>query len=96
MLDITKGFSAGYVFILGLNEGILPKSNKNSKDLEICLFNVALTRTVKKCFFISTNLFAGKREGIPSIFIDWIDRHRLRSLYINKDYWRKCNGQKNV
>ena len=33
-----KGLSAGYVFAVGLNEGNLPRDNRNPTDIEICQF----------------------------------------------------------
>ncbi|BBB47929.1 UvrD-helicase domain-containing protein [Pelolinea submarina] len=50
-----KGLSAGHVFIVGLNEGIVPKidSNGNVDNIEYCKFVVALTRTLKRCYLLS-------------------------------------------
>jgi superfamily I DNA/RNA helicase len=84
-----KGISAGYVFAVGLNEGILPKNNQNPKDLEICQFIVILSRTVKKCYFLSVYSFAGKKAGAPSVFINWIDQERIRNETVDKSYWSK-------
>lgn len=84
-----KGLSAGYVFILGLNEGNLPKNNSSPSDIEICQFIVALARTIKKCYLISVSRFAGKPEGGRSIFIDWINRKRITYEGVNAAYWKK-------
>lgn len=82
-----KGLSAGYVFIVGLNEGILPKNNNNPSDTEICQFIVTLARTIKKCYLVSTVRFAGELEGYQSIFIDWINKNRIEYKEVNKKYW---------
>jgi hypothetical protein len=74
---------------VGLNEGILPKNNQNPKDLEICQFIVILSRTVKKCYFLSVYSFAGKKAGAPSVFINWIDQERIRNETVDKSYWSK-------
>jgi len=84
-----KGLSAGYVFIVGLNEGNLPKNNSNPSDIEICQFIVALARTIKKCYLISVSRFAGKLEGRRSIFINWINRKRITYDEVNAAYWKK-------
>lgn len=83
-----KGLSAGYVFIIGLNEGNLPRSNSNPSDIEICQFIVALARTMKQCYLISVSRFAGKLEGRDSIFIDWINKKRIEFKEVNAQYWR--------
>lgn len=83
-----KGLSAGYVFIVGLNEGNLPRRNSNPSDIEICLLIVALARTIKKCYLISISRFAGKPEGRTSLFIDWIDKKRIEFKEVNAAYWR--------
>lgn len=82
-----KGLSAGYVFILGLNEGILPINNNNPKDFEICSFIVTLTRTIKKCYLISTIMFGGQYQGEKSIFLEWIDKKRMDFKQVNRMYW---------
>lgn len=84
-----KGLSAGYVFILGLNEGNLPKNNSNPSNIEICQFIVALARTIKKCYLISVYRFAGRPEGRRSIFIDWINRNSITYEEVNVEYWKK-------
>lgn len=83
-----KGLSAGYVFIVGLNEGNLPRKNNSPLDIEICQFIVALARTIKQCYLISVSRFAGKPEGRHSIFIDWIDNKRIEFKKVNAEYWK--------
>ena len=50
-----KGLSAGHVFVVGLNEGIMPKiySNGYFHDIECCKFIVAMTRTRKLLYLLS-------------------------------------------
>jgi len=84
-----KGFSAGFVFIVGLNDGILPINNNNPSDIEICQFIVALARTIKKCYLISVNRFAGKPEGEKSLFIGWINTDRITFEEVNAKYWKR-------
>jgi superfamily I DNA/RNA helicase len=84
-----KGLSAGFVFIIGLDEGSLPGKNKSPSDIEVCSFIVALTRTIKKCYLISTNyIFTGKK-GNPSIFIQWIKKERIDFLWVDKSFLNK-------
>jgi len=82
-----KGISAGYVFAVGLNEGILPRQNKNPNDMEICQFIVILSRTIKKCHLLSVSYFGGNPAGFPSVFINWIDQKLIRKEKVDKEYW---------
>lgn len=81
-----KGLSAGYVFIIGMDEQSLPRRNASPTDIEICNFIVVLTRTIKKCYLISTFRFSGKPRK-PSIFIDWIHDKRLENIEVKKAYF---------
>jgi len=87
-----KGLSAGYVFIVGLNEGNLPRRNNNPSDIEICQFIVALARTIKKCYLISVTRFAGNLEGRYSVFIDWIGKKRIEFKEVNVEYWKSLES----
>mgnify|MGYP006290712477 CR=1 FL=1 len=51
----SKGLSGGHVFIIGANDGSMPKYDNDDevKDIECCKFIVALTRTRKQCHIIS-------------------------------------------
>jgi superfamily I DNA/RNA helicase len=84
----AKGLSAQHVYIAGLHNGELPRDLASIKDLEICKFVVALTRTRKKCTLIRTRNFAGKWMT-PSSFISWIDAARLEFLRVDAQYWKK-------
>ena len=83
-----KGIAADYIFVVGLNERNLPKNNSNPSNMEICKFIVALTRTIRKCYLVSVSRFAGKSEGNRSIFIDWIDKKRIKTEQVNAQYWK--------
>lgn len=82
-----KGLSAGYVFATGLNEGNLPRNNRNPTDIEICQFIVILARTIKKCYLLSVGRFGGSFAGYPSAFINWIDEKHIRDERVDKSYW---------
>lgn len=83
-----KGMSAGFVFIIGANNGIIPFDVNNIKDVEISQFVVALTRTRKKAFIISEDYMYGPKDNRGnwvkkhqrSIFIDWIPVSVLENL----------------
>ena len=81
-----KGLSAGYVFAVGLNEGNLPKNNRNPTDIEVCQFIVILARTVKKCYLTSVGRFAGEPTGFPSIFLQWINKKNIKEELVNKNF----------
>jgi len=84
----AKGLSSQYVFILGLQNSVLPANPENIKDIELCKFLVALTRTRKKCYILSTTNFGGKFINI-SEFINWLPKEFIFKLKINKSYWIK-------
>lgn len=50
-----KGLSAGHVFIVGLNNGSMPKiaADGTIDDIEVSKFIVSLTRTRKCCYLLS-------------------------------------------
>ena len=50
----SKGLSGGHVFIVGANDGSMPKIDGTEiKDIECCKFIVSLTRTRKQCHIVS-------------------------------------------
>ncbi len=84
-----KGLAAGYVFIVGLNEGNLPRTNQGPTDFEICEMIVALTRTIKRCYLMSVKNFSGKFTKEISQFVTWIKNSRITPVEVNKYYWHK-------
>ncbi len=87
-----KGMSAGFVFIVGANNGIMPRDISNISDVEISQFVVALTRTRKKCYILSENwMYAPKDKNgnripknVHSTFIDWIPAEFKENLGLLK------------
>lgn len=59
----SKGMSAGHVFVIGANDGDIPKNPRGITDIELCQFLVALTRTRKKCHVLSTKWLFGPKDG---------------------------------
>lgn len=86
----SKGLSAQHVFIVGLQQGELPRDEGNIDDLEICRFLVGLTRTKKKCSLMSTRRFASDWKS-PSIFFSWIDVTRYNGVTVDADYWKAAD-----
>jgi ATP-dependent DNA helicase UvrD/PcrA len=82
----AKGLSAQYVFIVGLHEGDLPRSTTNIRDVEVCKFLVALTRTRKECYILTTGHFGDKKTKL-SVFISWIAKSRKVYCYVDKTFW---------
>jgi len=77
-----KGLSAGHVFIVGLNDSVVPKIGENGEvdDFECCKFIVALTRTRKRCYLLSNKWDYNPKEQKPfkpSIFIHLIPNQFL-------------------
>lgn len=83
----AKGLSAQHVFILGMQNGNLPRDPSSITDIEVCKFLVALTRTRKQCQILCTNNFAGKSID-TSVFIQWLPKDQVEFIKINKDYWK--------
>ncbi len=83
-----KGMSAGFVFVVGMNNGNIPRNPTNPTDNEVCQFIVALTRTRKKCYLISNRRF-GITYGIrPSVFIQWINSEKIDNVVVDAAYFR--------
>jgi superfamily I DNA/RNA helicase len=84
----SKGLSAAYVFIVGVNGGHFPRSNGSPSDQEVCQFLVALSRTRKECSIVSVKNFGGSWLD-PSIFGLWL--HGLTTpITVNKTYLEKA------
>jgi len=86
----AKGLSAQHVFIIGVQDGDLPRNNNNPTDFEINKFLVALTRTRKQCHILYTTNFSGKIKK-PSVFLNWIKDERLEKVKVDKKYWNRSN-----
>jgi superfamily I DNA/RNA helicase len=82
----SKGMSAQYVFIIGLQSGDMPRNASDVQDIEICKFLVGLTRTKRKCEVVTTARF-GNVFKQPSEFLTWIDAARFAKKKIDKTYW---------
>lgn len=84
----SKGLSANYVFLIGMNNGDFPKDSQNPTDNEICQFIVGLTRTRKKCYLISNSRFGVTFGKSKSAFIDWIKTEKIAKITVNADFFR--------
>jgi superfamily I DNA/RNA helicase len=80
----SKGLSAEHVFIVGLNNGHLPRDPEGISDDEICSLLVALSRTRKRCHAISCGFF-GSGPLPESVFLSALRPH-LDPITVNKDY----------
>jgi len=94
----SKGLAADYVFLLGANNGDIPKDPTKIEDYEICEFIVGLTRTKKKCYVLPIGNVLGKIKH-RSAFLSWITPHRVvNSRSLSKDYvtkmFRQCKKEK--
>ncbi|MGA2679687.1 MAG: UvrD-helicase domain-containing protein [Sedimentisphaerales bacterium] len=70
-IERSKGLAADYVFITYFDDQYFIKDKSQVSDQDICKFIVALTRTRKKAFLISSD--AKKRP----VFLKWIDEKRI-------------------
>ena len=85
-----KGLSAGHVFIVGLNDGIMPRINAWSEidDIEISKFIVAMTRTRKLLYLLSNRWDYGPNgpRFYPSTFMDYVpEEFQHAAGYIKSD-----------
>jgi len=78
----AKGLSADHTFILGVNEGIMPKDNTNISDDESRRFLVAITRPKKSLTIISEN--QGRSVFINMILNKFIIPKKIRKDEIEK------------
>lgn len=71
-----KGLSAGHVFIVGLNGGVVPRQNpdRSISDFEFSKFIVAMTRTRKSLYLLSNRWDYGPSgpRFTPSVFLQMI------------------------
>jgi superfamily I DNA/RNA helicase len=78
-----KGLSAGHVFIVGLNDGSMPRvqSDGTIEDIEVSKFLVALTRTMKCCYLFSNKwLYSPKNALRRSCFVEMIRTDFVENL----------------
>lgn len=80
----SKGLSAQHVFVVGVHEGELPHDAQQIRDLEVCKFLVALTRTRKQCHVMTTARFSDAPRR-PSIFVAWLPTFVTRALRVTKE-----------
>jgi hypothetical protein len=73
------------VFIVGFNNGHLPRNPKAITDEEVCQFLVGLSRTRKECHVVSVRNFGGEWLQ-ESVFARWI-ADQIEPLTVNKDYF---------
>jgi superfamily I DNA/RNA helicase len=81
----AKGLSASYVFVVGFNNGHLPRDEAAITDEEVCCFLVALSRTRKECHLVSCRRF-GNEPLQGSEFGRWIAPY-LEERVINAAYF---------
>jgi len=82
-----KGLSAGFVFILGINNREFPRKSQDPSDIEIAELIVGLSRTRKCCYFISNKWLISpidsqrswRDERKPSMFISWIPKNFIQN-----------------
>ncbi len=78
-----KGLSAGYVIIVGANNGSIPINPEDVTDVEVSQFIVALTRTRKQCHVIGNKwLYSPKTKDKK--WIDAFERTSFMNLIPDK------------
>ena len=80
-----KGLSAGHVFIVGLNNGEIPKTTQGGpiSDIEICKLIVAMTRTRKQLHLLANKWQYNPKTEIQrnkSIFLQRLPPQFVRAL----------------
>lgn len=81
----SKGLSAELVFLVGMNNGHVPRESTNPSNQMIHCFLVGLSRTRRECHLVSCKMF-GSTYLDSSVFIDWIGPC-VRQIQVNKDYF---------
>lgn len=82
----SKGLQANYVFIAGLNEGVLPNDTRGTDSIEAQrrLLFVGMTRALKKLYLISTVEWEGK-------FVNKMDKKKFKYEHRKKTYCGKTS-----
>ena len=82
----SKGLQADYVFIIGLNEGIIPNDTRGIDSIEAQrrLLFVGMTRALKKLYMISTVEWESK-------FVYKVDKSKFKYMYREKVYYGKTS-----
>lgn len=78
----AKGLSAGVVFVVGMEEGALPRHNDRPTDEEANQFIVALTRARKQCHLIHTGQFMGFKKR-HSAFLTWLRKDMVETRQVD-------------
>ncbi len=73
-IQSSKGLAADVVFIANFDDRYFLRDGNTITDQDICNFLVALTRTKKKAYLIST-----VQSKIPSL-LKWIDKNRIEVI----------------
>lgn len=81
----SKGLKADTVFVLGLEQGYLPKDNRAPTDEEIRLLYVAMTRAVEKLYLLRCKV---RYDGVHtpngmkyrSVFLVWLPTQYVEAL----------------
>lgn len=82
----SKGLQADYVFIIGLNEGVIPNDIRGIDTIEAQrrLLFVGMTITLKRLFMISTVEWEGK-------YVHKVDKSQFKYKYVKKLYYGKTS-----
>ncbi|NLH93353.1 MAG: ATP-dependent helicase [Candidatus Cloacimonetes bacterium] len=94
----SKGLAADYVFLLGVNNGDIPKDPTKIADYEICEFIVGLTRVKKECYVLPISNVYGEKK-YRNVFLSWITPQRVaNSRFLSKndvvELFRQCKTEK--
>jgi superfamily I DNA/RNA helicase len=82
----SKGLQADYVFIIGLNEGVIPNDIRGIDTIEAQrrLLFVGMTRALKRLFMISTVEWEGK-------YVHKVDKSQFKYKCVKKLYYGKTS-----
>ena len=94
----VKGLEFGYVFIVGLEEGLFPHVNSfdipSELEEERRLFYVAITRAKEKLYLVNAKMriiFGQEGTSLPSRFIKEINQELIEGIDIPKEEEKKID-----
>jgi len=84
----AKGLSAPFVYVVGLNDGILPQNPMNISDLDVRKLIVSLTRATKECSLLYLRRIHNNWSN-PSALLQWMPSDYVQQVEVDKSFFEQ-------